>query len=167
MRKDFKRIRNHTIEYFIIMLLFFIMCIIGISCIFSDSFKGNTKITAIVLVVVFSLLLTYLFYLWYPFFNLYKKIKKVKTEETFNSKIMITRVSFVYYRARHYCGASAMKIYCIIDGNEDVLYYIFKEDTIFYKDVKEMMNGYIDISIFNNSKIINSIGSKLDKKVNI
>lgn len=166
MKKEFKRIRNHAIEYFIIMSIFFIMSIISLLCIFSDNIKGETPITAIVLFIVFSFLLIYLFYLWYSFFNLYRKIKKIKTEETFNQKIKINSISFVYYKAKHYCGASAMKICCIIDGNEDILYYIFKEDTIFYKNIKGMMNGYIDVSIYDNSKIINSLGSKLDKKVN-
>ena len=143
------------------------MTIICVSCVFSSSFKGDTKITAIVLAVVSTLLLVYLFYLWYPFFNLHQKIKKIKTEETINYKIKITNISFIYYKAKHYCGASAMKIYCVIDGNEDLLYYVFKDDTIFYKDVKGIMKGYIDVSIYSNSKIINSLGIKLDKKINL
>lgn len=166
MNKEFKRIRNHSIEYFCVLLFFLIMSIIGVIGVFSESFKGNTKITVIVLAIIFLLLLIYLFFLWFPFFRIYRKIKNVKSEEYINRKIKITKVSFVYYRARHYCGASAMKIYCMIEEQEEILYYIFKEDNIFYKDVKQMICRYLDVVLYGNSKIIKSLGSKLDKKVN-
>lgn len=166
MNKEFKRIRNHSIEYFCVIVFFLMMSIISIFAIFSDSFKGNLKVTAIVLTILFSLLLIYLLFLWIPFFKTYRKIKKVKVDDCINERILIEKVSFIYYKAKHYCGASIMKIYCVIDNKKQELYYIFKKDTIFYKDVKEIMNGYIDVEIYRDSQIIKSLGSKLDKKVN-
>ena len=75
MNKEFNRIRNHSIEYFCVIVFFLMMSIISIFAIFSDSFKGNSKVTAIVLTILFSLLLIYLLFLWIPFFKTYRKIK--------------------------------------------------------------------------------------------
>lgn len=166
MNKEFKRIRNHSIEYFCIFLFFLLMSIIGVLGVLSESFKGNSKITALVLSIVFLLLLIYLLFLWIPLLDVYRRIKKVKTEEYTNRKIKIIKVSFIFYRAKHYCGASAMKIYCMVEDREEIFFYIFKEDNIFYKDVQQMISGYLDVTLYNNSKIIKSFGSKLDKKIN-
>lgn len=142
------------------------MSIIGVFAIFSDDFKGNVKITGIVLFVICILLFIFIFSLWYPYYLTYREIKKVKTCECYCAKIKVLKVKFIYYRAKHYCGASSVKIICNIDNNKKVLYYIFEEDTIFYKDIKKMISGYLDVRIYNNSNIIKSLESKLDKKVN-
>lgn len=166
MKKEFKRIRNHMIEYLLIMLFFFVMSVVGILAVFSDSFKGNSKVTAIVLTIGFSLLMVYLFFLWLPYFNVYRKIIDVTNDEYSNKTIKISKVSLILYRAKHNCKVSAIKIYCIVDNKKDVLYYILKNDSIFYKEINKIVIGFLNIEIYNDSKIIKSLGTKLDNKIN-
>ena len=91
----------------------------------------------------------------------------LKTDEYSNKVIKVNKISFILYGTKNSWKASAVKIGCEMDGSNVNLYYIFKKDISFYKDIRTKIIGCLNIQIYNDSVTIKSLGSKLDKKVNL